>query len=214
MTCVMAPLHAVITGDLILSTHSTRGQVDDTMALIEAAAATFSDDARFHRYRGDGWQVYLGAAGQGLAALVVITARLRAGGGLSSRMALGLGDVDGLEQGSLGMAGGAAFVWSGRALDAMPEGRWLALAGAGTDPLHQALMGYVDAQVQGWSPEQAEAVALMLDHDGAVSQHSHAEQLGISRQAFAARLQAGGFRRVEKAILGFARHFGPEVRHV
>lgn len=207
----MPDRHAVLTGDLILSTRSTPAQVDDTMALIEGSARTFSKHARFHRYRGDGWQVYVGAAGQGLDAMVFIAAQLCAAGGLSSRMALGLGDAHGFDQGSLGTAGGLAFVHSGRALDAMQAGQWLTLAGQGVDPLHHALMAYLDVQVQGWSPQQAQAVALSLAPVRASSQQVLAEQLGISRQAFAARLHAAGFALTEQATRAFAAHFAQGV---
>ena len=207
MTCTMNPLHAVLTGDLILSTRSTAARVDETMALIEAAAGRFSVQARFHRYRGDGWQVYVGTAGLGLGAMVYIAAQLCAEEGLSSRIALGLGDACGLDQGSLGMAGGMAFVRSGRALDAIDDAKHLVLSGEGVDPLHHALMAYIDAQVQGWSQEQAQAVALSLDPAGPHSQQVLAERLGISRQAFAARLGAAGFSLTERAIRAFATHF-------
>lgn len=207
----MAKLHAVLTGDLILSTRSTPMQVDETMAVIEAAALRFSDQARFHRYRGDGWQVYVGAAWQGLEAMVGIAAALRAKDAGSSRIALGLGDAYGLDHATLGMAGGMAFVHSGRALDAIGDGTWLVLAGEDADPLHHALMAYVDAQVRGWSQEQAQAVALSLDPDGPHSQQVLADRLGISRQAFAARLNAAGFVLTEQAIRAFARHFVQEA---
>lgn len=203
----MSQLHAVLTGDLILSTRSTAAQVDDTMMVIEEAVARFGAATRFHRYRGDGWQAYVGAAAQGLDVMIFLAAQLRAMALLSSRMALGLGDATGLEKGTLGTAGGMAFVRSGRALDAMTDGQRLALAGAGVDPLHQTLMAYLDAQVQGWSPEQAEAVALSLDPDGPNSQQVLAERLGISRQAFGARLSAAGFDLTRQATRAFAVQF-------
>ena len=206
----MAKLHAVLTGDLILSTRSTPAQVDETMALIENAAHRVSDQARFHRYRGDGWQVYVGAAGQGLGAMVYLAAQLCAAEGLSSRMALGIGDAQGFDQGNLGTATGTAFVTSGRALDAMADGQWLALAGKGMDPLHHALMAYIDAQVRGWSPQQAEAVAWSLTPDLDLPQQALAATLGISRQAFAARLNAAGFALIHQATRAFAAQFSPE----
>ena len=207
----MVSIHAVLTGDLILSTRSAPAQVDDTMRLIEVAAQRFSDAARFHRYRGDGWQVYVGAASQGLDAMVWIAAQLGATDLLSTRMALGLGDAYGLDQSSLGMAGGMAFVRSGRALDALGEGRWLALAGEQVDPMHHALMAYLDAQVQGWSQEQAEAVALMLDPEGPHSQQVLADRLKISRQAFASRLSAAGFDLTRQTTRAFATRFATEL---
>ncbi|MDO8881897.1 hypothetical protein [Pseudotabrizicola sp.] len=209
----MAQLHAVLTGDLIHSTRGTPAQLDDTMALIEAAAHRFSDEARFHRYRGDGWQVYVGAAGRGLGAMIYIAARLIQDEGLASRIALGIGDAQGLAEPTLASAGGGAFVASGRALDAMTGGRRLALAGAVFDPLHHALMASLDAQVQGWSPQQAEAVAWTLTPGLDVPQQALADMLGISRQAFAARLNAAGFALIEQAIRAFATHFTAEASH-
>lgn len=206
----MTHLHAVLTGDLILSTRSTPAEVDHTMALIEGAARQFSADSRFHRYRGDGWQIHVGPGWQGLNAMIYLSARLAAEAGLASRMALGLGEVYGLEHDSLGMAGGTAFVQSGRALDAMEGTQRLALAGTGVDPLHRALMAYLDAQVQRWSPQQAEAVALALSPDGPIPQQALAARLGISRQAFAARLAAAGFGLIEQAIHAFTHQFGQE----
>lgn len=207
MTCLMAPLHAVLTGDLIASTRGTPAQVDATMTLIQTTAQRFSPDARFDRYRGDGWQVYVGQAWRGLDAMVFLLAHLRANGLLESRIALGLGDAHGLDQGSLGRAGGTAFTQSGHALDAMADGRRLMLAADRVDPLHHALMAYIDAQVQGWSPEQGQAVALMLDPAGPHRQQVLAGQLGISRQAFAARLNAAGFALIEQAIQAFQTRF-------
>lgn len=209
MTCIMPALHAVLTGDLILSTRRTPAQVDATMALIEATARKFSPVARFHRYRGDGWQVYVGAGWRGLEAMVFLAAQMRATGALSSRMALGLGEAHGYDLGNLGTAGGTAFVLSGRALDALADGQWLAVAGAGVDPLHIALMGYLEAQVRGWSPEQAQAVALTLEPGASHGQQVLAETLGISRQAFAARLSAAGFDLTRQAVRAFATHFAP-----
>lgn len=211
MTCGMAQRHAVLTGDLIGSTAGASAEVDRAMALIDAAARRYGPDARFHRYRGDGWQVHVGPGARGLGAMVYIAAVLRAEGALPSRIALGLGEAHGLEAGTLGQAGGPAFLHSGRALDAMGPDRRLALAGDGVDPLHDALMAYVDSQITGWSVPQAEAMALVMAPAGPQSLTELAEGLGIRRQALAARLNAGGFKLIEKTLQAFAQHFADEA---
>jgi hypothetical protein len=208
-TCGMV-LHAVLTGDLVLSTRSTVAEIDRTMDLIESSALAFDPSTRFQRYRGDGWQIYAGAAGQGLGAMVLVAASLAAAEALSSRIALGLGTVEGLQHDSLGRAGGGAFVASGRALDKMTAGQRLAMAGAGVDPLHHALLSYIDAQTRGWSPQQAEAVALSIGPATRQPQQTRAAGLGISRQAFAARLATAGFPLVEQAIHAFSTRFQAE----
>lgn len=207
----MSKLHAVLTGDLIYSTRSAPAQVDEAMLLIETSVRLLDAEARFQRFRGDGWQVHLTPASQGLLILVFLAAQLRGTGKLCSRIALGVGDAYGYDQGSLGTAGGAAFVQSGRALDAMPDGRWFALAGQGVDPLHQALMAFLDAQIQRWSPQQAQAVALSLGPDNILSQQALADHLGISRQAYAARLAAAEFSLTTQALRAFSMHFAQDV---
>jgi hypothetical protein len=201
---------AVLTGDLIGSTHAPVDAVSESMALISKIAAGIGKTTRFTRYRGDGWQIYLDDPGQGLWAMLVIAASLRAAALPESRIALGLGAAHGGSADSLVTAGGAAFTASGRALDGLTAPHTLALAGTGIDRLHQRLIALLDERVSGWSREQAEVVAMALAPQDQPTQAQMAARLGISRQAVAARLQAAGFANIKAAEQDFFHVFHRE----
>ena len=194
---------AVITGDLISSTTSTEEVVTDTMNLIHTIADEVGPDTRFTRHRGDGWQIILTQPGLALRAMCCIAARLASAGRLQSRMVIGLGTAGGLSGSSLAAASGTAFTASGRTLDHMPKGRMLDVAGDGVDALHSNLIAYIDRQIQGWSAGQSEAAAHVLTMALPPPQVVTAAKLGISRQAFAARLSTSGYEMIDAATAAF-----------
>ena len=199
---------AVITGDLIASTSSSPEAVTEAMSLIEARAQEIGPETRFTRHRGDGWQIYLQAPGIGLRTMVSFAADLTAAGGLQSHMALGMGTASNLNGGTLSKASGSAFVASGRALDEMPKVRRMEIAGDRVDDMHRCLVRYIDLQVQNWSREQAEASSHMLTLTVPARQVILAARLGITRQAFAARLAAAGYDLLDEATNAFFSTFG------
>jgi hypothetical protein len=207
----MTPPVAVLTGDLIGSTLASAGATTAAMQQIEAIAKGLEAPFEFVRFRGDGWQLYLEKAGLGLATALLITAALRAAGGLETRIAIGLGDarLQGTPTAAaLGAATGTAFTASGRALDTMPKDRRLALAGTGVDKLHQRLVAMIDARIMRWSREQAEVLETALGPNNDTTQEGMAARHGITRQAVAARLQAAEFRMINAAAVDFLSHFG------
>lgn len=111
---------------------------------------------------------------------------------------------------TVGLSGvmGEAFTASGRALDHMNRPQRLALAGQAVDPLHRRLFALIEERITSWSVEQAEAMALVFTPDTELTQAAMAERLGISRQAVAARLQAGGYTQLVGAAEDFALTFG------
>ncbi|MCX7888951.1 MAG: hypothetical protein N2422_04365 [Rhodobacteraceae bacterium] len=199
--------HAVITGDLIGSAAAPADRVEEALRRIGACAAGFDPGTRFSRFRGDGWQILLAEAGLGLRVALAIAAELAAAGGPQSRMAIGIGAAAGIAGPTLAAATGTAFVASGRALDAMAGGRRLDIAGEGVDRLHRCLVDYIDRQVQDWSVEQAEAMAMRLGPGQPPPRSRIAARLGITRQAVAARLAAAGHDLIERATAAFAAEF-------
>ena len=194
---------AVLTGDLIASTAAPDGGAAALAILAETAqdlGAWTGQPARFTRFRGDGWQMLLSTPGLALRAALLIAARLSAARATPTRLAIGLGSIDHPGTTDLSDARGSAFSASGRALDHLPRGRAWALAG-GPD-WQSALIALAEWQATGWSVEQAQAVALALPPD-APRQADLAARLGISRQAFAARLSGAGLTAWEPALKAF-----------
>ncbi|PTE12938.1 hypothetical protein [Pseudogemmobacter blasticus] len=189
---------AILTGDLIGSTHAPREAVEAAMATIRDCAAQLGPDTGFTRFRGDGWQVRLAAPNAALWACLLILARLRAQDGLPGcRIAVGLGEEDPTGGRDLSTATGPAFTASGRALDRMKADRLLALEGAGVDPFRKLAFMIAGELAGRWTTGQAEALALKLDPDSPaderLSNEAVARRLGITRQAVDARLKAADY---------------------
>jgi len=204
----MRGIKAVISGDLIASSAKGGAAIDVAMASLAETAAHLSmlteSDTRFTRHRGDGWQIYVDLPGLALScALAMATALRRSGTGLDTRQAIGFGRVERLPAETLGGAYGEAFELSGRALDQMAKGARLCLANRLiVTPWHAALIALIDWQSARWSKEQAEAVQARL-LDAARPNAELAAGLGISRQAFEARLSSAGFPALEPALQAF-----------
>lgn len=196
---------AILTGDLIAST--TRADaVQAAMAAVAAAAgdiaALSGTDPRFTRFRGDGWQ-FRAPVDLALRSALLVAARLRAGGGLSTRIAIGLGTLDHAGTRDLSDAAGAAFTASGRALDHMPRGQHWAIAGE-VQAWQAALVALAEWHSARWSAEQAEAMAVILAEPD-LTQAAAADRLGITRQAWAARLSGAGYGAWRPALAAFER---------
>jgi hypothetical protein len=212
----MKPQAAVLTGDLVGSTEAAPGAVTLAIHRIAGVAERRDGSATFTRFRGDGWQLYLEKPGPALATALLILATLRANGDLESRISIGLGAAAFASPKTspaardLMAANGEAFVASGRGLDRMDRKRRLVLSGEGVDLLHQRLVAILDERVALWSKEQAEVTAILMSPEGPRTQAAVAAQLGISRQAVAARLHAAGYAQLNAAAIDFRDHFGPE----
>lgn len=208
--------YAVLTGDLVGSTAAGPEAIDRTFLVLSEAANHLSqrigEHSHFSRFRGDGWQMLMYGPNPALYACIYIVAKLRATrGGLSTRIAAGIGTIDRYPSQVGETVFGEAFIQSGRCLDAMPRAKRLAIAGDRfVRPWHRAIFDLVEWQSGRWSPEQAEAIALSLEHDNR-PQEVLGSFIGISRQAMQARLRSAGRSHLDEALLAFQTHsFTPE----
>ena len=193
----MSHTAAVLTGDLIASTQAGPEAVDGAMAVLEGIArheAQISGlDIRFDRFRGDGWQMYCPEAERVFRLTVLVLANLHSRPKLAqTRLAVATGEVATLPQTGLASASGEVFTSSGRDLDGMTTDR-LIFSGQPPDAKWQRpLFSYLAWQSSRWSAPQAEAIALSFRCNPPEPRKS-AEELGISRQAFKARLDGAGY---------------------
>ncbi|MES2916087.1 MAG: hypothetical protein V4753_13300 [Pseudomonadota bacterium] len=203
----MASDAAVLTGDLIASTQAGQAATDRAMALIESVAKAESlhdaTDIRFTRFRGDGWQIHCSEPAKVFRLAVLVLATLQSRPELpKTRISAATGPVTFLPETGLASASGEVFSISGRNLDSMARRRLVFESQESAKPWKNALFVYLDWQSGRWSPEQAEAIALTFRHDPPQPGTS-AEQLGISRQAFSARLEGAGYVPVWEAERAF-----------
>lgn len=204
----MAQLAAVLTGDIVGSSRAGAQATDRALSALRDAAREMSHwidrDTKFTRFRGDGWQILLPVQpGLAFRSTLFLSARLRAADtGLATRIAVGIGPVERSGTKDLSDAAGEAFETSGGTLDGMDRWDRILIAGRGVTDWHEGLFEIADWMIRRWSREQAEAAALVLD-DKAATATALAERLGISRQAFQARLDGSGVAALATALRAF-----------
>lgn len=195
------PPHAVITGDLIGSTRLPAERAEAALAALERSARGWGDGMRFTRFRGDGWQVFIERPADALRRAMAMAAALAASeSGLATRIAIGMGSVTSTGTNSLADAAGSAFIRSGRALDALPRGKvWAVSGGANLPPWVAGLVDLAEWHAAGWTAGQAQVVADWLSRP-ASTQEERAARLGLSRQAWKARLDGSGIMAWDRAL--------------
>jgi hypothetical protein len=203
---------AVFAGDLVRSTRHGAQSSDMAMAVLRSAAAEVAEwvgePVRFTRFRGDGWQMYLGFPGATLHATLLLLARLRAANlGMETRMAIGFGTVERLGSADLSDAAGEAFAAAGNALDEMARQQRVALANPTiVQDWHHAVFDLAAWIAGRWSAEQAEAFALALPPNRQPTQAEIADRLGITRQAVQLRLKGAGWDAFSSPLDAVLRH--------
>jgi DNA-directed RNA polymerase specialized sigma24 family protein len=210
----MASCIAVLTGDIIASRRLQPAErlsavLDDTLALLATRFGAVTE-----RYRGDGFQLVLPQAWQGVTAAVLLRAELirhsRRDQRWDARLAIAIGRDDQWQPGRrLAEASAPPFVASGQALDALDDDHHLALRlEAGESECLALLMRYLDEMLEGWTPAAAEAVAGLLCH--AESQQALAERLGISQPAVHKRLRTARWPLLQETLAYLERRLKEE----
>ena len=207
---------AVLTGDVIDSR-----QVTDTARLYRVLDATLTTLAKRHagrgqRYRGDGFQLVLGDAGQAMTAAIQLRAALirhsEPNQRWDARIAIAVGDDDWQPTQAITDADGEVFVRSGQALDTMETQHLsLSLVEAEHDDFLSLVTRFVDDLIDGWSRYSAEIVALSLQQT--VTQQALAEQLGIRQPSVHKRLRAARWALLADTLACFEKRLAdPDSR--
>ncbi len=190
---------AILTGDLVQSTRLAASALDSAMATIQAALHKhLKQDARFTRFRGDGWQALLHDPLDALETTILLLAVLRMQA-VSSRIAIGIGALEQPGSADLSDARGPALVASGHALDAMGRGHRLTIAGDVVGGKDKAIIALLDDRTSRWTREQAEAVALMMASKPPTAREA-AKAIGVTPQAMSDRLSGAGFPAIRTAL--------------
>jgi hypothetical protein len=210
---------AVLSGDLVKSTGLERKRQDAMDGLLQAVKKArahlatkkclifFSDF-----YSGDAFQCALSDPGFSLWTAIFLRTeltKLRANGlRVDVRLGLGLGAASEWNENHISASDGEAFRLSGKALDSLKSGkekyRRLRILSPwpGQNELLSVLAAFLDALVQRWTPEQAEAIALLL---GEKTQEEISKILDVKQPAVQRRLQTAGHFAVKEALDVYAQ---------
>lgn len=168
---MVKPLHyyAVVTGDIVGSTHLSKKGFAEVQAAIVRAGDDFTRrfDGRapspIELFRGDSWQALCSHARDALRFALFVRAHLKAETGVDTRFAIGVGSVDKMPDKSVGDGRGDAFRISGELADDKRTSRMRFGMAATPDGENEAraistLLAVLDIVVTQWTSAQARAV--------------------------------------------------------
>jgi hypothetical protein len=216
-------LCAVVTGDIVES----RRFMDQGPALRDSIKDAYSrcneafDEALgglppVDVFAGDSWQIMVRRPSSALRVGLCMRALIKSDEQLAkadTRLAIGIGDADFIEEEDLSESQGEAFTLSGEALAALQDARvriavrgpaaWAAADGPfEPQATVDAMMALLDALCQDWTPSQSAVVAEALMGLG---QERVGERLSISQPAVSQALRASNWQAVEQAIQWWER---------
>jgi hypothetical protein len=173
---VTGKLHAVLTGDLVSSSRLTSSQSLQAMEQLRQYASRYekcfpgSVIGSMDTFRHDSWQLLLNKPEQAFRAALFLRTALRmesdAGTKYDTRISIGIGTVEYIDEGRISNSRGPCFTLSGKGVDAM-KGSSLALriaaeeAESWSDMIH-AVIPLLDCIAADWTPTESRAVNAAL----------------------------------------------------
>ena len=232
-------IYAVLTGDLIGSSRFRIQQREEVLSNLKDSFKKISSDiiaSQFVVFRGDSFQGVLSRPDEALnAALIIRTSLLSKFKGkrtrLDARIAIGIGTIDYLPPDQAGEGDGEAFRNSGLELDKMKKSEQNLIIRTPWTEINEELRtecALLDAIIQRWTKEQAEAIAyqlpkreyLVLDQgdqgiiEEEITQEIIAKILSISQPALSQRLKTSGYWAVQAFLERFKMIIQGKVREV
>lgn len=199
---------AVLTGDLVGSRALSAGELERARAALETAARDVAGwepglvaGAGLEFFRGDSWQLCLARPARWLRVALFARARLKAlGRGFDTRIGVGLGPVERLDNERVSRSTGAAFERSGAALDGMRRRDRLVLHAEGAAPELPVVATLCAAVADGWTSGQASAVLGVLGAPPNDTQARIAARIGIAQPTLARALARARFEALAAAL--------------
>ncbi|MFZ3166237.1 MAG: SatD family protein [Candidatus Methanoperedens sp.] len=240
-------IYAVLTGDLIGSSRFRIQQREEVLSNLKDSFKKISSDiiaSQFVVFRGDSFQGVLSRPDEALNAALIIRASLLSKfkgkrTRLDARIAIGIGTIDYLPPDQAGEGDGEAFRNSGLELDKMKKSEQNLIIRTPWTEINEELRtecALLDAIIQRWTKEQAEAIAyqlpkreyLVLDQgdqgdqgigdqgiiEEEITQEIIAKILSISQPALSQRLKTSGYWAVQAFLERFKMIIQGKVREV
>jgi len=201
-------VYAVLTGDLIGSSRFRIQKREEVLSNLKESFQEISPDiiaSPFVVFRGDSFQGVLARPEEALKAALIIRATLLSKfkgklTRLDARIAIGIGTIDYLSRDQVGEGDGEAFRNSGPELDKMKKREQNLVLRTPWAKINEELgieCALLDALIQRWTKEQAEAILYQIQEPELQTQKGIAKILKISQSALSQRLKTGGYWAVE-----------------
>jgi hypothetical protein len=219
-------LYAVLTGDLVKSSRLSVDQSKRAIELLKRSSGEFEKSfqgaiqGELDSFRHDSWQLLMKRPALAIRATIFLRASIKmesdATTRYDTRIAIGIGTVDSISRRRISDSRGAAFTFSGKALDGM-GGERLAFAsenGLTGDCIAQGVIPLLDCVISDWTATESRAVCGALL--GRTQEQSAAKwpvdqgETRPSRQAVAKALRRARWITLERVLNWAERGMQPQ----
>jgi hypothetical protein len=206
-------MYAVLTGDLVSSSKLTPEQSRDAMRTLRTHATQFAEtfagsiEGELDTFRHDSWQLLLKKPAFAVRAAIFFRAVLKMQSEHSakydSRVAIGVGPVETIARARISDSRGAAFTYSGKALDKMGDERLAFASGRNGESVRSGVVPLLDCVVTDWTPTESRAVfgaLLRWTQEQSAANWPGGESERPTRQAVAKSLDRAHWRAVSTVL--------------
>ncbi|WP_431471989.1 winged helix-turn-helix transcriptional regulator [Nonlabens sp. SCSIO 43208] len=203
-------MKAIIAGDIISSQQMEAGfflnELDKVLNQLQEVDL-------FHIYRGDSFQLLIKETSTALLVCLKIKTALKRKG-IAARMAIGLGDVE-LIQNNIAISTGSAFTRSGALLDSLKELKQNIMVSSGNthyDTYMNTSLQLALTFMDSWTNNGAEALFEVLNHPDQTQQQI-GERLGIKQSTASRRLDRVQLKEVQALLELFEKYYFKDINH-
>lgn len=202
-------MQVVLAGDII---GSQKNQPDDYLKIIEPILKVHSKNGMYQIYRGDSFQIWMDSPEQGLLACLKLKAALRKTGHLDVRIAIGIGDVQVIDN-NIAKSTGSALTQSGELLDSLKnkEQNIMVRSGNPLDYYMNTALKIALIYMDDWT-ENAAAILYEVYKNPTITQQEMGDKLGIKQATASRRLDRAHYKETD-ALLHLFKQYYKDVSH-
>ncbi|BAO56573.1 SatD family protein [Nonlabens marinus] len=202
-------MEVVIAGDIV---NSQQNNPDEYLTVLKSVLSEYSQDGMFQIYRGDSFQAVLNRPQLGLYAALKLKTALKRLSSLDVRVAIGLGDVNIIEN-NVAISTGNALTRSGELLDSLKnkEQNIMVRSDHKLDNYMNAVLKMALLYMDDWTENSASVVYELLDNPS-LTQEELGKKLGIQQSTASRRLNRANWQETQE-LYGLFHQYYNDVNH-
>lgn len=202
-------MDVVLAGDII---GSKKNQPDDYLKIIEPILKKYSKKNMFQIYRGDSFQAWIKEPEMALHCVIELKAALKRSSTLDVRIAIGLGDIELIEN-NIAKSTGSALTNSGELLDTLKakEQEIMVCSDSTIDHYMNIILKLALLYMNSWTENGAATVYEMFKHPH-ITQEELGKKLGVQQATASRRLDRANWQETQELLNIFKRYY-KDVSH-
>ena len=196
-------MEAIIAGDII---NSQKHDPDKYLSVIKEVLSEYSSKGMFQIYRGDSFQAMIKLPNLALHASINLKAALKKIESLDVRIAIGLGDVNIIDN-NIAISTGSALTRSGELLDSLKEeGENLKVrADHALDEYFNMSLKMASLYMDDWT-ENGAAIVYETMNNPHITQDAIGKKLGVQQATASRRLNRANWKETQELLYLFPKY--------